>query len=47
MDKLNLEQIKHLLPHREPMLLIEKMSNIIKMDSATGHINVTKNKFFF
>jgi 3-hydroxyacyl-[acyl-carrier-protein] dehydratase len=47
MEKLNLDQIKQLLPHREPMLLIEKMSNIIKMQSATGHINVNKNKFFF
>jgi 3-hydroxyacyl-[acyl-carrier-protein] dehydratase len=47
MEKLNLYQIKKLLPHREPMLLIEKMSNIIKMQSATGHINVTKDKFFF
>lgn len=47
MEKLNLDQIKQLLPHREPMLLIQKMSNIIKMQSATGHINVTKDKFFF
>jgi 3-hydroxyacyl-[acyl-carrier-protein] dehydratase len=44
---LNLEDIKKLLPHREPMLLIDKISNIISMKSATGHINVLKNKFFF
>ena len=44
---LNLEDIKKLLPHREPMLLIEKISNIVPMQSATGHINVSSDKFFF
>jgi len=44
---LNLEQIKQLLPHREPMLLIERLSNVIPIQSATGHIKVTKEKFFF
>ena len=46
-SELDLIQIKKLLPHREPMLLIEKISNIIPMQSATGHIKVEKNKFFF
>lgn len=46
-SELDLIQIKKLLPHREPMLLIEKITNIIPMKSATGHINVVKNKFFF
>jgi 3-hydroxyacyl-[acyl-carrier-protein] dehydratase len=46
-NNLDLNDIKKLLPHREPMLLIEKISNIVPMASATGHINVTKNKFFF
>jgi 3-hydroxyacyl-[acyl-carrier-protein] dehydratase len=45
--ELNIEQIKKLLPHRKPMLLIEKISNIELMKSATGHINVTNDKFFF
>ena len=45
--ELNLEQIKKLLPHREPMLLIEKISNIVNMVSATGHINVISSKFYF
>jgi len=45
--ELNLDQIKKLLPHREPMLLIEKISNIVPMISATGHINVNPSKFFF
>ena len=44
---LDLNDIKKLLPHREPMLLIEKISNIVPMISATGHISVISNKFFF
>ena len=43
----DLEDIKKLLPHRQPMLLIEKISNIVSMKSATGHIEVIENKFFF
>ena len=45
--ELNKEEIKNLLPHREPMLLVDKLTNIIPMISATGHINVTKDKFYF
>jgi len=44
---LSIDDIKKLLPHREPMLLIEKISNIVPMESATGHINVSADKFFF
>ena len=45
--ELNKEEIKNLLPHREPMLLVDRLTKIIPMVSATGHINVTKNKFYF
>ena len=45
--ELTKQEIKNLLPHREPMLLIDKLTNIIPMVSATGHINVTKDKFYF
>ena len=45
--ELNLEQIKNLLPHRQPMLLIEKISNLLNKVSATGHINVVSSKFYF
>jgi len=44
---LELNQIEKLLPHRKPMLLIEKISNIIFMSSATGHMHVKKDSFFF
>ena len=45
--ELNKEEIKNLLPHREPMLLVDKLTNIVPMISATGHINVSKDKFYF
>jgi len=43
---LELDDIKKLLPHREPMLLIEKISNIVSMESATGHIKLILTSFF-
>ena len=46
MDKLNKEQIRNLLPHREPMLLIDELYNIRKLFSATAMVNVKKNSFF-
>ena len=41
------EEIQKLLPHREPMLLIEKLINIVPLKSATAIVNVKKGKFFF
>ncbi len=45
-DKLNKDQIKELLPHREPMLLIDELVNIKKLKSATAIVNVKKDSFF-
>ena len=45
-DSLNKDQIKELLPHREPMLLIEELNNIKKLSSATAIVNVKKDSFF-
>ena len=45
-DKLNKDQIKDLLPHREPMLLIEELVNIKKLHSATAIVNVKEDSFF-
>ena len=45
-DKLTKEEIIQLLPHREPMLLIEELINIKKLFSATAIVNVKKNSFF-
>ena len=46
MDTLNKNQIRSLLPHREPMLLIDELVDIKKLQSATGIVNVKKNSFF-
>ena len=39
--------IESLLPHREPMLLIDKLINIVPLKSATAIVKVKKEKFFF
>ena len=46
LDKLSKDQIKELLPHREPMLLIDELINIKKLKSATAIVNVSKDSFF-
>ncbi|SVD64690.1 uncharacterized protein METZ01_LOCUS417544, partial [marine metagenome] len=43
---LNKEQILKLLPHREPMLLIDELLNIKKLFSATAIVNVKKDSFY-
>ena len=45
-ESLNKDQILKLLPHREPMLLIDELNNIKKLFSATAVVNVKKNSFF-
>ena len=45
-DKLNKKQIVDLLPHREPMLLIDELINIKKLFSATAIMNVKKDGFY-
>ena len=45
-NKLDKNQIKNLLPHREPMLLIDELLDIKKLTSATGIVNVKKDSFF-
>ena len=43
---LSKKQIIDLLPHREPMLLINELINIKKLFSATAIVNVRKDSFF-
>ena len=44
--KLNKKEIADLLPHREPMLLIDELTNIKKLQSATAIMYVKKDKFY-
>ena len=46
MTKLDKNQIIELLPHREPMLLIDELYDIKKLFSATAVVNVKKDSFF-
>ena len=45
-DKLTKSEIIELLPHREPMLLIDELINIKHLHSATAIMNVKKNSFY-
>ncbi len=44
---LDVEQIKKLLPHRAPFLLIERMTDIVPNESAVGHKAVSINEPHF
>ena len=45
-NKLTKKEIINLLPHREPMLLIDELINIKKLFSATAIVNVKKDSFY-
>ena len=47
LEQLDIEQIKTLIPHRYPFLLIDKLIDIIPNVSATGVKNVTVNENYF
>jgi len=40
------KKIESLLPHRDPMLLIDKLINIVPLKSATAIVNVKKTSFY-
>ena len=43
---LSKNQIMDLLPHREPMLLIDELKDIKKLQSATAVMNIKKDAFY-
>ena len=45
-NSLNKKDIENLLPHREPMLLIDELLDINKLTSATAIVNVKKDSFY-
>ena len=45
-NSINRKEIESLLPHREPMLLINELIDIKKLKSATAIVNVKKDSFF-
>ena len=46
MTSLYKKEILELLPHREPMLLIDELHDIKKLSSATAVLHVKKDSFF-
>ena len=46
-DTCNIDEIKGLIPHRYPFLLIDRVIDIVKNQSATGIKNVTVNEPYF
>ena len=46
-ESCNIDEIKRLIPHRYPFLLIDKVIDIVKNESATGVKNVTINEPYF
>ena len=45
-SEIDKNKIKDLLPHREPMLLIDKLTKIVHLKSATAIMYVKKNAFY-
>ena len=45
-NSIDKKKIESLLPHREPMLLIDRLINIIHLKSATAIVKVKKDSFF-
>ncbi len=46
-DSLDIERIMQMIPHRYPFLLIDRMINMVKGESAIGIKNVTFNEPHF
>ena len=45
-NSIDKKEIERLLPHREPMLLIDKLIDIVPLKSATAIVTVKKASFF-
>ena len=45
-DSIDRKKIESLLPHREPMLLLDRLINIVHLKSAIAIVNVKKTSFF-
>ena len=45
-NSIDKKEIERLLPHRKPMLLVDKLINIVPLKSATAIVNVNKTSFF-
>ena len=46
-ESCNIDEIKRLIPHRYPFLLIDRVIDLVKNESATGIKNITVNEPYF
>jgi len=45
--KLNKEEIKKIIPHRDPFLLLDEISDLTVMHSAVGHKKIKEDEYYF
>ena len=45
--KINFNEIRELIPHREPFLFLDELVDIVKLKNATGIKTFSKDEFFF
>ena len=45
-NSIDKKEIERLIPHREPMLLVDRLINIVPSKSAVAVVNVKKTSFF-
>ena len=46
-ERLNIDEIRELIPHREPFLFLDELINIEKLSKATGIKTYSHNENFF
>ena len=45
--EINIEEIQEFLPHRYPMLLVDRVIDMVLGESITAYKNITTNELFF
>ena len=46
-ETLTIDRIQEMIPHRYPMLMIDRVVDVVRGERATGIKNVTINEFYF
>jgi 3-hydroxyacyl-[acyl-carrier-protein] dehydratase len=46
-DEIDIERVMQLIPHRYPMLMIDKVIDVVAGESCVGIKNVSINEFYF
>ena len=46
-SELSLDQIMRLIPHRAPMLMVERLINVVSGESAVGIKTISEDEWYF